>query len=175
MKRISLVCRFLSDSFLPLCAAAQLVYHDAAEFPLYGKAVEQTYRRYTRLPESLKGVTRDPVWNLGPNSAGLAIRFRSNSTTIAVRWKNSFGNSMNHMTPTGIRGLDLYARVGKGWRFVNSARPNGSDNEATIISTMLPEEREFILYLPLYDGVDSLDRRRCHGGDLGTATCGARA
>ncbi len=82
---------------------------------------------------------------------------------------------MNHMTPTGIRGLDLYARVGKGWRFVNSARPNGSDNEATIISTMLPEEREFILYLPLYDGVDSLDRRRCHGGDLGTATCGARA
>lgn len=141
---------------LPLCAAAQLVYHDAAEFPLYGKAVEQTYHRYTRLPESLKGVTRDPVWNLGLNSAGLAIRFRSNSTTIAVRWKNSFGNSMNHMTPTGIRGLDLYARVGKGWRFVNSARPNGSDNEATIISTMLPEEREFILYLPLYDGVDSL-------------------
>ncbi len=156
MKKNLIGLSLLVGLFLPLCAAAQLVYHDAAEFPLYGKAVEQTYRRYTRLPESLKGVTRDPVWNLGLNSAGLAIRFRSNSTTIAVRWKNSFGNSMNHMTPTGIRGLDLYARVGKGWRFVNSARPNGSDNEATIISTMLPEEREFILYLPLYDGVDSL-------------------
>lgn len=156
MKKNLIGLSLLVGLFLPLCAAAQLVYHDAAEFPLYGKAVEQTYHRYTRLPESLKGVTRDPVWNLGLNSAGLAIRFRSNSTTIAVRWKNSFGNSMNHMTPTGIRGLDLYARVGKGWRFVNSARPNGSDNEATIISTMLPEEREFILYLPLYDGVDSL-------------------
>lgn len=156
MKKNLAYLLLLVGLILPCWASAQLVYHDAAEFPLYGKAVEHTYRRYTRLPESLKGITRDPVWNLGLNSAGLAIRFRSNSTAIAVRWKNSFGNSMNHMTPTGTRGLDLYARVGKEWRFVNSARPNGSDNETTIISTMLPEEREFILYLPLYDGVDSL-------------------
>lgn len=156
MKKNLFCYLLLAGLILPFVAAAQLVYHDASEFPLYGKAVENTFSRYSRLPESLKGVTRDPVWNLGRNSAGLYVRFRTNSTTIAVRWKNTFGNSMNHMALTGIRGLDLYAKVGKTWRFVNCARPNGSDNEATIISTMTPGEREFMLYLPLYDGVDSL-------------------
>lgn len=142
---------------LPLFAGAQLVYRDAAEFPLYGKATEATAGRYTRLPDSLEHhVTRPAVWQLGLNSAGLAVRFRSNSTTIAAKWENSFNNAMNHMCPTGIKGLDLYAWVDGGWRFVNSGRPSGKVNQATIIANMQPEEREYMLYLPLYDGVDRL-------------------
>ena len=56
------------------------------------------------------------------------------------------------MTDTGVKGLDLYCWEGNGkWRFINSARPNGKTNQATIIANMQPEEREYILYLPLYD------------------------
>ena len=134
----------------------QLKYYDAAKFPLYGKATKNTENRYERLPDSLKHVSRKPVWNLSRNSAGLAIRFCSNSTTIATKWENLNNNLMNHMTPTGTKGLDLYTWVDGAWRFVNSGRPTGKVNQATIIANMEPVEREYMLYLPLYDGVISL-------------------
>jgi len=155
MKRhiIILLITFLC---LPEYLEAQLKYYDAAEFPLYGKATKNTENRYERLPDSLKHVSRKPVWNLSRNSAGLAIRFCSNSTTIAAKWENLNNNLMNHMTPTGTKGLDLYTWVDGAWRFVNSGRPTGKVNQATIIANMEPVEREYMLYLPLYDGVISL-------------------
>lgn len=64
--------------------------------------------------------------------------------------------SMNHMTPTGIKGLDLYCLQDGKWIFAGSGRPQGKVNKATIVSNMLPEEREYLLYLSLYDGVTSL-------------------
>ncbi len=136
---------------------AQLTYHDASQFPLFGKATEATATRYERFPDSLKNISRKPLWNLSRNSAGLAIRFRSNSTQIALKWEALFNNHMNHMTDVGIKGLDLYCLLDNGsWRFVNSARPTGKTNSATIIANMQPKEREYMLYLPLYDGLTSL-------------------
>jgi lysophospholipase L1-like esterase len=135
---------------------SQLVYHDASIFPLLGKATEKTETRYERLPDSLKQISRPPLWELGKNSAGLAIRFCSNSTTISARWEALFDQNMNHMTATGTKGLDLYCLANDQWVFVNSARPTGKVNEALIIANMLPEEREYMLYLSLYDGVVSL-------------------
>ena len=89
-------------------AKAQLTYYDAADFPLLGKAAERTETRYERLPAEYKQISRGPVWELGKCSAGLAVRFRSNSTTIAARWTALFDRTMNHQTQTGTRGLDLY-------------------------------------------------------------------
>ena len=142
---------------LALAASAQLVYHDAAAFPVLGKATEATLSRYERLPDSLQHISRPPLWQLGRNSAGLAVRFRSNSTTIAARWEVRDNVSMNHMTPTGIKGLDLYCLTADGqWVFAGSGRPQGRVNDAVIVANMVPAEREYLLYLPLYDGVTSL-------------------
>ncbi|NDW13178.1 hydrolase [Bacteroides sp. 214] len=154
MKQITFL---LSLLFVFMSASAQLVFHDAAEFPLLGKATNQTETRYERLPDSLKQITREPVWQLGKNSAGLAIRFRSNSTTIAARWESLNNFRMNHMTDTGIKGLDLYTLIDGTWQFVNSGRPSGKVTRATIIRNMEPAEREYLLFLPLYDGVVSLE------------------
>ena len=135
----------------------EIEYRDASVFPLYGKVVEETSARYERLPASLEGVVRDPVWYLGRNSAGLFIRFRSNSTSIYARWESTFNNSMTHMTDTGTKGLDLYALCEGGWRHVCSAQPQGARSERMIIANMDPVEREYMLYLSLYDGVKSLE------------------
>lgn len=135
---------------------AQIVYHDAAVFPLLGKATESTLTRYERLPDSLQNISRKPLWDLGRNSAGLAVRFRSNSTCIAAKWEVLNNFSMNHMTPTGIKGLDLYCLQDGKWIFAGSGRPQGKASTATIVKNMLPEEREYLLYLSLYDGVTSL-------------------
>lgn len=133
-------------------------YVDAGVFPLYGKATESTRTRYERLPDSYEKVSRESVWFLGRNSAGLYIRFRSNSTAIRARWKSMFGVKMNHMTPTGIRGLDLYTLYDGKWRFVESARPSEDKlTDALVISGMDQEMREYLLYLSLYDGVESLE------------------
>lgn len=153
--------RFSSVLALMACCTVlysqEIEYKDASVFPLYGKVVEETSARYERLPASLEGVVRDPVWYLGRNSAGLFIRFRSNSTAIYARWESTFNNSMTHMTDTGTKGLDLYALCEGGWRHVCSAQPQGALSERTIIANMDPVEREYMLYLSLYDGVKSLE------------------
>ena len=138
-------------------SAQDVVYTDAAEFPLYGKVSDQTAGRYERLPSCLEGVSRDPVWYLGRHSAGLFIRFRSNSTSIHARWESTFNNTMTHMTDTGTKGLDLYALVDGEWRHVCSAQPQGKTSERKIIANMDPIEREYMLYLSLYDGVSALE------------------
>lgn len=141
------------------CAAhAQLQYHDASALPLYGKITDATENRYTRLPDSLENITRPPVWKLSRNSAGLSIRFSSNSTTIAARWTNLYNNRMDHMTDIGVKGLDLYILDGGQWRFANSARPSfEKESEATLMTNMAAAEREYMLFLPLYDGLSALE------------------
>lgn len=137
--------------------AQNVVYTDASAFPVFGKISDDTGGRYERLPSYLQGVSRDPVWYLGRQSAGLYIRFRSNSTSISARWESTFNNSMAHMTDTGTKGLDLYVLVDGQWKHARCAQPQGKKSEWLIISDMDPVEREYMLYLSLYDGVTSLE------------------
>lgn len=129
----------------------------AEEFPLYGKVSEDSEKRYERLPESMKEGIRPALWHLSRNSAGLFIRFRSNSTSIHAKWTAATNMSMNHMTDTGTKGLDLYCLTDGKWRHVCSARPKGKENNSRIIGNMDPEYREYMLYLSLYDGVENLE------------------
>jgi lysophospholipase L1-like esterase len=136
----------------------QTTYYDASAFPILGKAIpNETETRYERLPSSLKGKIREPLWNLGKNSAGLAIRFRSNTTSISIKWELPVYQSLNHMTVTGINGLDLYCLENGKWLFVGSARPQQkTDNTATVISNMIKTDREYLLYLPLYNAISTI-------------------
>ncbi|MDD4109730.1 MAG: SGNH/GDSL hydrolase family protein [Prolixibacteraceae bacterium] len=136
---------------------AQIVYHNAADFPLMGKISSETETRYERLPGYLKDITRPPVWSLGKSTAGLAIRFRSNSTQIAVRWELLRDQVMNHMAFTGIKGLDLYTLENDNWIYVNTARPAEKITETIMAGGMEKKMREYMMFFPLYDGVTSLE------------------
>lgn len=153
----------LSISVAALSLSAQpMVWHPADELPLYGKAVDDaaTSERYQRVPDSIQStVKRDALMWLGHHSAGMALRFASDSPFISVKWHNREKGLMNHQTPTGTRGLDLYTLLPDGtWTFVNTARPdvNSFNTAARVVSNMDPEMREYLLYLPLYDGIDSI-------------------
>ncbi len=139
--------------------APKVVWTSADLFPVFGKCVENTSARYERLPAEYQGVSRDAIWYLGRHSAGIYVRFRSNSPSIHVRWTSTFKILMNHQTPTGTRGLDLYTIYDGKWRFVLSGRPNVDDKTSTqrIIGNMDGQMREYMLYLSLYDGVSSLE------------------
>ena len=142
---------------LSVAAKAQTVFHDASSFPLMGKISDATETRYERLPAVLKEVSRPGVWALGKCTAGLAIRFSSDSRQIAVRWEVLTDLVMDHMAFTGIKGLDLYCLERDGWTYVNTARPVSKKTETVLISNMEGKEREWMLYLPLYDNVVSLE------------------
>lgn len=146
--------------------SSQLKYYDVRELglPVLGKGFQDCVREndtisdgyFTRLPADLRGVVRKAVWDLGQNSAGLAVRFRTNSKCIGAAWKplNNFG--MSHMTPTGVRGLDLYSLTDGQWLFVGAGQPNGKNSRNVFIRKMNGDMREYIMYLPLYDGVIDL-------------------
>ncbi|MDE6715952.1 MAG: SGNH/GDSL hydrolase family protein, partial [Muribaculaceae bacterium] len=145
-------------------AAAQgLNYYDATKYPLLGKPIEDSAseRYFMRLPDSIQGqIERPYLYTLGTNTAGMAIRFRTASPVVGAKWTSTFKTLMNHQTLVGSRGLDLYTldEDGKTWTFVNSARPNPGENttDAVIINYMEPKMREYMLYLSLYDGIDSI-------------------
>ena len=94
-----------------------LVYHDATEFLIGGKATQATLTPYDRLPASDEKTTRPELWRLGHHSAGIYVRFRTDSPIIKARWTSYFGAYMNHMSPAGIRGLDLYVLDEGKWYF----------------------------------------------------------
>jgi hypothetical protein len=144
---------------LGTAAFGQVQYHNAEEFPLYGKISDDTEGRYQRLPASLKGVTRPPVYSLGCHSAGLYVRFHSDSPFIRVKWTSSNGNTMNHMADSGTRGVDLYILTDGTWRFVGTGRPTHGNKttDASLAENMDPKDREYMLYLSLYDGIDKLE------------------
>jgi len=66
--------------------------------------------------------------------------------------------AMPHMPATGVSGLDLYARDANGkWSWVANGRPSGKTSTAALASTLPPGEREYLIYLPLYNGTSSLE------------------
>lgn len=136
-------------------AADTIRYVDATAFPRLGQAcpTEELENPYDRLPAYLKDSIRKELWDLGKNSAGVAVRFRTDSKKITARWDVLNNMWMNHMTPVGIKGLDLYAWQDGQWIFVGSARPGHAKNTftSTFISNMDGQMREYMLYMPLYD------------------------
>ena len=62
------------------------------------------------------------------------------------------------MPATGVSGLDLYVRddVGK-WRWLANGRPSKQANSVRLVSGITAKKREYMLYLPLYNGVTSVE------------------
>ena len=135
-------------------AADSIRYFDGQSFAVTGRYHNE--KNYTRFPQAYKDKLRKEVWNLGQNSAGISIRFRTDATEIKIRWTVSGNNIMDHMPYTGIKGVDLYAYVDNHWKYVSTGRIKGKKNDFTLVKTGEAVFREYLLNLPLYDGVDSL-------------------
>lgn len=139
-------------------------YEDATNFRIINKGWENTSEPYTRLPQAyMDSCRKDQQW-LYDHSSGIAVRFASNSKRIAAQWnlKNNF--HMQHMAMTGIKGTDLYTlnqQTGK-WEYVNTARPQEKNFKADSVQSKLyvdnldGEMHEYMIYLPLYDGINWL-------------------
>jgi hypothetical protein len=156
-----LLC-FISSSAISQESPAKkdnTIYYDKESFLIEGTGVAESEKEspYDRLPASYKNKVRKPVWDLSKNSAGISLRFNSNSTSVKVKWALLNDTKMNHMAETGIKGVDLYCKVKGVWTYVNTGRPTAKENEASLINGLSQLEREYKLYLPLYDGTTKVE------------------
>ncbi len=131
-----------------------LKFIDGQSLKIIGKYHSE--KNYVRFPKEYENKLRKDVWDLGQNSTGISIRFRTNANEITVRWTLLEDNSMDHMAFTGIKGVDLYAWVDGRWKYINTARVKGKVNEFRLVKTSGSVYREYLMNLPLYDGIDSL-------------------
>ncbi|XOV70334.1 MAG: SGNH/GDSL hydrolase family protein [Verrucomicrobiota bacterium] len=160
--RATIACILLA---ITLPAKAQttvnIVWHDPSEWGVEGRGWEQEARKrwYDRLPAKAEGVVTDAVWNLSRHSAGMMVRFQTDASSIHAQWKLLSSNlAMPHMPASGVSGLDLYARDESGnWRWAAATRPNAQSMEVALLRNIKPGLREYALYLPLYNGCESLE------------------
>ena len=134
-------------------------WYDVKEFGVEGKGWSETKKFFDRLLAKAEGFVRDQVWNLSRDSAGMCFRFVSDSPNIYVRYELSQESlSMTHMAATGHSGVDLYAQDGMGIdRWVAVVRPRKQKMDTTLAKDLAPGSRRYTLYLPLRNGVESLE------------------
>lgn len=130
--------------------------------PVQGRAWNaETGKVYQRLPQRAQQLVRKPVWDLSLQTAGLYVKFYTNAPQIQVKYQVTGGFSMPHMPATGVSGVDLYTMDCNGQQYWCAGNYQFGDtvrytyHDLTYRNTH-DKGNEFTLYLPLYNGVKSL-------------------
>ncbi|MBI4892841.1 MAG: SGNH/GDSL hydrolase family protein [Acidobacteria bacterium] len=135
-------------------------WHDASKLTVEGLAFQDRKSPWDRLPARAEGVVRKEVWALSRDSAGALVRFTSNATQLRARWTLTRKSLAGvNMTAIGASGLDLYVKTGPAsWRWLGVGRPSNAPEIESVLATGIPAgDREYMLYLPLYNGVKTLE------------------
>jgi hypothetical protein len=134
--------------------APAFVWHDANALCVEGMGWTETKDPYDRLPARAEAIVPEAVWRHSRHTAGVCVRFITDSKQIAAEWDG--GGAMNHMAATGNSGLDLYAKRGGEWVFCGVGRPKPERTTAVLTKRGGEGLTEYLLYLPLYNNVTVL-------------------
>lgn len=162
----------ISTAIAPVAIAADepekpWTYVDAQNLRIINHAFAgETERTYARLPRYVKDSIPEgrDLWDRQQCSSGIGVRFATNSTRIGCKYTLYWDTHMIHMADTGLKGTDLYILEGDSvWRHVNTNRPyvkkdeNGNKTklvESTYVSNLDGQMHEYVIYFPLYDGIE---------------------
>jgi GDSL-like lipase/acylhydrolase family protein/SGNH-like hydrolase/esterase family protein len=135
------------------------LWYDARLLTVEGQGWSENKSAYDRLPSKAEGKVRSAVWNLSRHSAGIAVRFTTDAPALQARWTlTSASLAMPHMPATGVSGLDLYVRDHeRRWRWLANGRPGAQTSSVQLVAGLPVNEREYMIYLPLYNGVKSVE------------------
>lgn len=116
---------------------------------------------YQRLPQRAKETVRLPLWNLSLQTAGLYVKFYTDAPSVEVKYTVTGGLSMPHMPSTGVSGVDLYTTDSEGRQFWCQGNYQFGDTVRYHYTNLTYRNNhgkgsEFTLFLPLYNGVKSL-------------------
>ena len=169
---IAMAALLISTAIAPVAIAADepekpWTYIDAQNLRIINHAFAgETERTYARLPRYVKDSIPEgrELWDRQQCSSGIGVRFATNSTRIGCKYTLYWDTHMIHMADTGLKGTDLYILEGDSvWRHVNTNRPyvkkdeNGNKTklvESTYVSNLDGKMHEYVIYFPLYDGIE---------------------
>ena len=136
-----------------------VLWYDARQLVIEGQGWQDTKAPYDRLPAKAESEVREAVWSLSRHSAGICVRFATDAQTLQARWTlTSSRLEMPHMPATGVSGLDLYVKTDDGrWRWLATGQPRAQENTLTLVQGLPPGDRQYLLYLPLYNGVSRVE------------------
>lgn len=132
-------------------------------FRLYGLSRESGECDYKRLPHKLvQSIENSGLKNLYTNTAGLRLRFRTNSKKLILRCTWDERTVFDHMPMTGVSCFDLYA----DGQYCNVLRPGILQNQQFPIPLEEGYEtlyefpdcrmRDLVLNFPLYNNITAL-------------------
>lgn len=124
-------------------------------FKVYGAAGTEPY---VRMPDEVAQKVSPGVHGLSKHTAGIRVRFRTNSPYIAIHCEWNRIEPMSHMPLSGSSGFDLYKYSNNNQIYVGSFMPspsshNGYDSLKDLCSN---EMTDYILNFPLYNSVNKL-------------------
>ncbi len=122
MQSLLLSLPLLSFSGLPTAEDTEWI--DARALTLEGQAFADTALPFDRLPARARETVREPVWQLGRDSAGMCVRFRSNAgeirtveVTMVVRAGKADADYSDTTTYTNQQGTTIFTPSGAGVNF----------------------------------------------------------
>ncbi len=143
------------------CVIGVPVYVEASDLGVYGRGTEVPGHPYSRLDPDRYGI-KESVADKCLQSTGVFIAFSTDSKSLSLKWKTSPLKVVGVNTGANAqKGLDLYIKRDGRWVFAAVASPDMKGDcvhhSRRIISTMPEGTKECLLYLPLFDRVDSLE------------------
>lgn len=140
---------------LQLAYAEQLV--DATTLRIINRGWDTGRTTFGRVPADKFAMFNSTAQGNADCTAGVAIRFSTNSRTIGVKYTLYQNTHMNHQAATGTKGMCLYILDGNKWRYVNTIRPaDQRAQEGKFVENMDGQYHECMIYLPTYDGVTEM-------------------
>ncbi|PST84667.1 hydrolase [Pedobacter yulinensis] len=131
-------------------------YTPAASLYVEGRFMP-TKKPFQRVDTASYPLLPPAVKNLLTNSAGIAVTFKTNSSLVAAKWCVTKRKVGANMTAIAYKGLDLYIKNKGLWQYAGAVGPSGDCSEAILARNLGNQEKECLLYLPLYDEALSLE------------------
>ena len=134
------------------------VFTEASELNLIGKIHKETPNPYHRVDTvKYKGFTKSENFQVRC-PAGMAVLFKTNSTTISVMTEYGQQWESTSTMPIAYRGYDLYIKDNGKWRWAAAKATSAKkpDINLVLINNMDGQEKECMLYLPIYSEVYSV-------------------
>lgn len=125
--------------------------------PIQGKYFEtdSVYHRvdtmkYNKMPSAVK--------NLFTHSTGMFVTFSTNATEVYAKWCVTNKKINLNLTAIANKGLDVYIKNAQGkWQYAGSKGTNKVCDQGKIVEDLNNSVKEYLVYLPIYDEVKSLE------------------
>ena len=123
-----------------------------APFSLHGLFYKDG--NFRRLPEEVARATSQGVFELHTFTSGGRIRFRTNSSYIAIHAKMPIIGRMSHDAMSGSSGFDLY--VNNRYRATFMPPYDMKDGYESLVDLKTEETREILIHFPTYSTVSEV-------------------